>query len=151
MSYHPALLEGLARRLDTEQMGIYREDGVYDMDQRGIVVGSFPETPPEIVGLFLYLPGGVSFSPTATRRLSTTRVQIKYRLQEHPLAGIEYFDRLHDLIDRKHLDLGDIRVTGAYVSFEQLGLSRQTKTGYEFTTNWQFTGLAGLPLVPPAG
>jgi hypothetical protein len=151
MSFHAGLLEGIARLLASQSMGVYRDDGVYAATDRGIVVGRFPEQPVEIVGLFLYLPGGVGLSPTATRRLAETRVQIKYRLTGHPLAGVEYFDRLHDLIDRKTLGLGDIRATGEYVSFGELGPSRQARSGYEFTTNWKLTGLAGLPLVPPAG
>jgi hypothetical protein len=151
MSFHAGLLDGLARLLAAHDLGVYREDGVYDASDRGIVVSRFPEQPIEIVALFLYLPGGVGLSPTARHRLAETRVQIKYRLTGHPLAGIEYFDALHDLIDRKHLDFGDIRATGEYVSFGDLGPSRQAKAGFEFTTNWKLNGLAGLPLVPPAG
>lgn len=151
MSYHPALLAGLARALDAAELGVYREDGVFTNDQRGIVVHSYPEQPPEIVSLFLYLPGGMALSPTATRRLSTARVQIKYRLTGHPFAGIEYFDRLHDLIDQKALNLGGIHVAGEYLSFSEIGQTRQPQGGFEFSTNWKLTGLADLPLVPPAG
>lgn len=151
MSYHPALLEGLARALDAADLGVYREDGVFTTAQRGIVIHSYPEQPPEIVSLSLYLPGGVALSPTATRRLSAARVQIKYRLTGHPFRGIEYFDRLNDLIDRKALDLDGIRVAGEYLSFSEIGQSRQSPGGFEFTTNWKLTGLAALPLVPPAG
>jgi len=148
MSYHAALLEGLARVLAARGLGVYREDGVFTTSERGIVIHAFPETPPEIIGLFLYQPDGTVLSPTATRRLSTALVQIKYRLQGHPFAGIELYDQLHDLIDRKPLELGGVSVRGEYKSFSPLG---QSRTGLEFTSNWMLTGLAGLPLVPPAG
>ena len=148
MFYHPALLEGLARTLDTAGLGTYREDGVFSDSQRGIVVHAFPETPPEIIGLFLYLPDSTALSPTAAHRLSSALVQIKYRLQGHPFDGLLLFDQLHDLIDRKKLALGDVKVTGEYKSFSPLGSSR---AGHEFTSNWKLTGLAGAPLVPPAG
>lgn len=141
MSYHPAVLEGLARALHTAGLGVYREDGIFTNAERGIVIHTFPETPPEIIAVSLYLPDGVGLSPTATRRLSTARVQIKYRLQGHPFAGIELFDQLHALIDQKHLDLGDVKVTGAYRSFSPLG---QSRTGHEFTSNWELSGLAAL-------
>ncbi len=151
MSFHAALLDGLARRLASADLGVFREDGIYAEAERGIVVGVFPEKPPETVALTLYMPGGAKLSPTATRQLAETRVQIKYRLTGHPLAGIEYFDRLFDLIDRQALDLGDVQVSGEYVSFGDLGASRTAKASFEFTTNWKFRGLAALPLVPPAG
>jgi hypothetical protein len=151
MSYHPALLKGLALRLQAAGLGVYAADGVFTSDQRGIVIHAYPEQPPEIVALSLYLPGGVALSPTATRRLSTARVQIRYRVIGHPFAGIEYFDQLHDLIDQKALDLGGIHVGGEYLSFSEIGQTRQPQGGFEFTTNWKLTGLADLPLVPSAG
>lgn len=143
MSYHPAILEGLAQLLHANDLGVYRENGIFTAAERGIVIQTFPETPPEIIGVSLYLPEGLSLSPTATHRLSTTRVQIKYRLQGHPFAGIELFDQLHALIDQKPLALGNVEVAGEYKSFSALG---QSRTGFEFSTNWELTGLAALTL-----
>ncbi|WDH77931.1 hypothetical protein PTQ19_10395 [Microbacterium esteraromaticum] len=148
MSFHPAVIEGLARALHTAGLGTYRENGVFTDEERGIVVHSFPEQPPEIIAVSLYLPDGTGLSPTADRRLSSAMVQIKYRLQGHPFEGLQLFDSLHDLIDRKRLDLGGVKVHGQYRSFSPLG---QSRTGFEFTSNWQLTGLAPLPYVPAAG
>jgi hypothetical protein len=148
MSFHPAVLEGLARKLDAAGIGIYRENGVFTQSERGIVVQAFPETPPEIIALTLYGPDGADLSPTASHRLAQVNVQIRYRLTGHPFTGIDLFDQLHDLIHRKSLNLGAVTVTGRHLSFAPMG---QTPTGFEFTSNWMLTGLAGLPLVPSAG
>ncbi len=148
MSYHPAVLKGLALALQAAKLGVYREDGVFATTERGIAIQAFPETPPEVIGLFLYHSDGTAFTPTATRRLSTVLVQIKYRLRGHPFEGLELFDSLHDLIDRKHLEFDGVRVTGAYKSFSEIG---QTATGVVFTSNWELSGLAPLHLVPPTG
>lgn len=142
MSYHPALLKGLAEYLHDEGIGEYSETGVIPSTGRGIVLHAYPETPAELVALFLYLPGEQKLSPTATSALASARVQIKYRLSGHPFEGIEMFDRLHDRIDRKTLALGQISVVGKYESYTALG--QAANGSFEFSTNWTFTGLRTL-------
>ncbi|MBW1639231.1 SWF/SNF helicase family protein [Microbacterium resistens] len=141
MTWHTALLGGLAEYLAANGVGVYREDGVYADSERGIVLQTFPERPREIVALSLYLPGGQKLSPSATQELKQSRLQIRYRLGGHPFDAVEMFDLLHSLIDQRALDLGPIRVRGLYQSYSPMV---ETATGREYTTNWRFTGLAGI-------
>lgn len=142
MSYHPALLRGLAQYLHAEGIGEYSESGAIPHNARGIILHAYPETPAELVALFLYLPGEQKLSPTAASALASPRVQIKYRLAGHPFKGIEMFDRLHDLIDRQNLTLGEVRAIGKYESYAALG--QAVNGSFEFSTNWTFTGLRTL-------
>lgn len=142
MSYHPALLKGIALFLAAEGFGIYRESAVYGATERGIVVQAFPETPNEIIAVSLYLPGGQKLTPTASHQLSEALVQIRWRLAGHPFEGLAVFDNLHDLIDRRTLILGDVTVTGAYRSFSPMGRDRNNRL--DFTSNWAFTGLKSI-------
>lgn len=142
MSHFGAVLDGLARHLDSRGRGVYNVDGVFASDERGIVVSAFPEAPREIVSLTLYSPEYTRTSPSATRQMTACMVQIKYRLHGHPLAGIEYFEELKDDLDGKHLTLGEIEAHCAFQSYTPLG---QNNAGtWVSSTNWQLSSLRAL-------
>jgi hypothetical protein len=141
VTHHVALLQGIASFLDSEGLAVYTADGVYTADQHGVVFGSFPATPNEIVSVSLYLPEYVGLG--TQRRLVASSVQVKYRLTGGNLRGIEYFDKLLARIDRRRLQLGDIRANGAYLSWSPLG--QDSNDRWVFTSNWRFTGVEAAP------
>lgn len=142
MTHFGAILDGLARHLETQGMGVYRADGVFSPDQRGITVSAFPETPREIVALTLYLPEFTRTSPTAERQLTAASIQVKYRLLGHPLAGIEYFDQLMAVLHDKHIDLGQVNAHTSYQSYTPLG--QVNNAAWVFSTNWRISSLRAL-------
>lgn len=142
MSHHATLLDGLAQLLARNDMGIYNADGEFAIDERGITIAAFPDSPREVVALTLYSPEFTSTSPTATRRLSAASVQIKYRLGRDPLEGIAYLDGLTSIIHRKRIDLGPFTASGRFLSFQQLGMNNAH--AWTFTSNWRFESLQAL-------
>lgn len=142
MSHFTAVLIGYAQTLAAAGMGVYRDDAVYSKAERGIVFSAFPETPAEVVALSLYLPEFTRPSPTAERQLTAASLQIKYRLLGNPLNGVEYFDRLLDLLNDKNVDLGPLTAHTSHQSYAQLG---QVNDGaWVFSTNWRFRSLRAL-------
>lgn len=142
MSHHITLLRGLAQALAAGGLGVYREDGVYQANERGIVVHAFPETPNEVISVALYLPEYTHLSPTAGRRLTRSRVQIRWRISGNPLEGIETFDALSHLLDNQRLVLDGHPFRGRYLSFAPLG--QDSNNRFAFTSNWQLTALEAL-------
>lgn len=141
MTHHVALLQGVGARLNSEGLAVYNADGIYTDDQRGVVFGSFPATPKELVSVSLYLPEYVGLG--VQRRMVASSVQIKYRLTGGNLRGVEYFDKLSALIDRRRLQLGDIRANGAFLSWSPLGQDGNNR--WVFTSNWRFTSIEAAP------
>lgn len=142
MSHHAAVLDGAARLLHAHEFGVYRADGHFAKTERGIVISAFPDDPPEVVALTLYSPEWTRLGAGAARRLSAASIQIKYRLNAHPLAGVEYFDRLGDLLDGKALELGELRAHGEYISYTPLGMTHAG--AWVFSTNWRISSLQTL-------
>lgn len=142
MSHFGAVLDGLARHLADHGRGVYNVDGVFASDERGIVVSAFPEAPREIVSLTLYSPEYTRTSPAATRQMTACMVQIKYRLHGHPLAVVEYFEGLKDLLDGKHLTLGDVSAHCAFQSYTPLG--QNNAATWVASTNWRLESLRAL-------
>lgn len=142
VSHFTAVLVGFAKHLADNDMGVYRDDAVYAKTERGIIFSAFPETPAEIVALTLYLPEFTTPSPTAERQLTAASVQIKYRLRGNPLAGVEYFDRLLDLLNEKNVDLGPLTAHTTHQSYTQLGQANDA--AWIFSTNWRIHSLRAL-------
>lgn len=140
MTYLPALVSGIAKDLAVAGLGVYREDGVYAANERGIVVHAFPETPDEVLAVSTYLPTFRRLSPTATSQLAAISVQVKYRLAGHPLQGLEIFDTLLARYDRRRRTLGDVSAAGHFVSFTPLGADANRRS--VFAANFRFDGLA---------
>ncbi|MGI6878836.1 hypothetical protein [Microbacterium sp. gxy059] len=142
MSHHAQMLHGLAQHIADAELGIYRPDGVYQPDERGIVISAFPETPEEVISVALYQPAYTPFSPTASRRLTVSHIQIRWRTLGDPLNGIDMFDALSHLIDEQLLNLGPIIARGRYRSFSPIGQDKNHRTA--FTSNWTLTALEAL-------
>lgn len=141
-SHHATLLAGLAEWLAANGFGVYRENGMYAADERGIVLAAFPETPNELLSVGLYQPEYTRFSPTSPRRLTATGVQIRWRLAGDPLDGVRLFDRLSQLIDRRALVLGGITARGLYRSYGTVGQDANRR--WLHTSNWKLTALEPL-------
>lgn len=142
MSHFGAVLDGLAQHLDRHGRGVYNVDGVFAADERGIVISAFPAAPREIVALTLYSPEYTRTSPTATRQMTACRVQIKYRLHGQPLAVVEFFEGLKDLLDGKHLPLGDVTAHSEFQSYTPLG--QNNADTWVASTNWRLSSLRAL-------
>lgn len=142
MSHFGAILDGLARHLDEHDRGVYNADGVFAKDERGIVIAAFPEAPREIISLSLYSPEYTRTSPTAERQMTACMVQIKYRLHGNPLAGIEFFEDLKDLLDGKHLTLGTVGAHCEFQSYTPLG--QNNAAAWVSSTNWRLRSLRAL-------
>ena len=138
MSYHSDLLENLARFLADNGAGVYRETGIYQPSERGIVFGQIPETPDEVIALRLQDPTTTELSPTAGADLTASRVQIAWRTVGNPLNGYKLFDRLRSLINGKRLGLGGNIVRGRYRSFGEIGPDSNHRV--LFSSNWTLAG-----------
>lgn len=142
MSHHTDLLDHLAQFLAAHDIGVYEAAGVFPPGTRGIVVAAFPEVPAEVISVSLYLPEYQRLYG-ATRRLTSSRVQIRTRLQGSPIATLDMFDQLSYLIDRKRLPLGPIVATGEFLSATE---PLPTKTGgWVQSSNWSLTAIEQLP------
>jgi hypothetical protein len=142
MTHHTDILRGAAELLGANDFGVYRESGVYQPDERGIVIAAFPETPREILSVAIYAPEYTGFSPTAKRQLTATRLQVRWRQAGNPLDGIETFDRLRALIHRQQLTLGPVQALGKYLSFSPMGQDANDR--WSFTSNWQLSALEAI-------
>lgn len=136
--HHRRVLTGLAAALNGWALGAYNDDEVYEAGQRGIVLNRFPETPANLISLTFY--GAEHARTYGPRKLTGSRIQIRSRTQpEFPLGGVDLLDELTDRIDRKHLILSDIPVTGEF-----LNATAPTQTAHyawEMFSNWRFTAL----------
>lgn len=142
MSHHTVLLDQFARFLAAHDVGEYSDGAAFSPGKRGIVVGVFPEVPAEVVAVSFFMPEYQRLNGGA-RRLTATRIQIRTRVQGPPLASLDLFDHLTYLIDRKHLTLGPLRATGAFVSATDLIPTKSA--GWMQSSNWSLTALEGLP------
>ena len=140
MTFHSALLEDVAAWLAANGIGVYRETGIYQGSERGIVALAFPESPAEIISISVYEPEYTALSPTAAADLVSTRLQIRWRTVGDPREGVKVFDRLHALIDRKRIELGDRIVRGKYRSYMALGQDANNR--WLFTSNWSLSAFA---------
>lgn len=142
MSHHTALVDGFAKLLHSEGLGVYDPDGFFTPGQRGIVVSAFPETPDSIISVSFYLPEYQDLYGRS-RRLTGSRIQIRTRIPGHPLATLDVFDALSHLIHRKHLVLNGLDVHGRYLSATQP--IQDSNNRWQQSSNWRLTGLETLP------
>lgn len=141
MSHHAALVDGLARFLASEGLGTYSPDGVFLPGERGITVSAEPEVPAELICLAFYMPE-YQHLQGRSRRVTSSRIQIRTRILGHPLKTLDLFDALSERLDNKRVQLGNVSATGHFLSATQP--TRNSSAAWEQTSNWKFTALEGL-------
>ncbi|RGC68422.1 hypothetical protein C5N14_13630 [Micromonospora sp. MW-13] len=89
------LLTGLAEHLAAAGVGVWRDTGVYDPAQTGIVIRSVPPSPDRLITLAAY-PVGSANPGVADHQLG---VQIRVRAGADPRDCDDLADAVYDLLD----------------------------------------------------
>lgn len=93
MTYTVALVDGLARVLAEQGLGIYRPDGVYAAGETAITVSALPPSPDRCICLSAY---PVTDSPVLTD--TTTGVQVRTRASSDPREVDALDDAVHEAL-----------------------------------------------------
>ncbi|PXA77932.1 minor capsid protein [Auritidibacter sp. NML100628] len=115
-------------------VGTWNEDGLYQPDDWGIVVGRLPHTPAKLIGVTPYV-ARVDAQP----RVDERAIQVRYRsASPDPRPLIILVDRLHDHIHgRSNINLGGHHVPLIWRhSLADLGADQNNQ--YEITDNYYF-------------
>lgn len=92
MGFTDDLLTGLARQLDTADVGVWNSTGIYTDDQIGIVIGRLPDQPSNAIALAAY---GVDDSNVDGD--DTVGVQVRTRCdQQDPRPGLDLADHVFE-------------------------------------------------------
>ncbi|WP_371677912.1 minor capsid protein [Streptomyces sp. NBC_01276] len=105
MTYTVDLLDGLARLLHEQGVGIYRTDGPYAAGETAITIAALPPVPDRVICLAAY---PVTDSPVLTD--TTTGVQARTRAGVDPREVDALDDQVHEVLHGSgpHL-LGSVR------------------------------------------
>lgn len=91
MGYTENLLTGLARDLHAGEIGTWRTNGVYTKDQIGIILGTFPDKPADVIALMAY---PVSDDPVGDDVIG---IQVRTRRDgQDPRPGMNLADDIHE-------------------------------------------------------
>lgn len=99
-----AWLLGLAQYLDDSGVGVWLTTGSYSVNQRGIVVGELPPSPPQAIGLIPYALGDEHGERGGDRA-----IQITLRAPTM-VACLDLQQEVFDALDQKTLRLGGVNV-----------------------------------------
>lgn len=93
MTYTVDLLDGLARHLAEQGLGVYRPDGVYAPGETAITIAATPPAPDRVICLSAY---PVAESPVLTD--TTTGIQVRTRASSDPCEVDALDDQVHALV-----------------------------------------------------
>lgn len=135
MPYTSALTAGLAQLLEASGLGVYREDGVYETTDTGIVVGVVPDAPDRVISLTPYPVEDTGVSD------AITAVQLRSRAGRDPRPLLDLSDSLFDLLhNRRHWQCGGVQVavswreSEAWIGQDAHGRMERTANYYLRTT-----------------
>ncbi|MCQ6250915.1 minor capsid protein [Streptomyces malaysiensis] len=142
MSWTSDLLDGLARLIAEAGVGVYRDTGVYTVDEVGITITAVPDQPDQIVCLTPYPVDDTSGTTDVL-----FGVQFRFRAGADPRAVLAREDATFELLHmREHTDIGGVHV-GLMWRQSASWIGADSRGRNELTANYYLRAIRPAPLL----